>query len=260
MLEQLGHIKSKLPVSRTMESVRNCRECLLGFKQVGFLSARERIKEHEEIIHSIECNECSRKFISQAHLWFHIESFHDTKCGDCISFCENKCTIDYAKEVELRNEKVMEAGLVEKAEAAATAAEDLERCIKKKIKLYTPLALDMTRLLDTGFDGPEASHWSRVIYLPAAKTSEKPLSEKVKEWVKLTELESAFDEQTVRIRNTEVRECPISRCRASVFDEWEHRWTYHPDSSSRYWRSGSEAGCLFICDFLWVNAIVTNFL
>ena len=102
------------------------------------------------------------------------------------------------------------------------------------------MALDMTRLLDTGFDGPEASHWSRVIYLPAAKTSEKPLSEKVKEWVKLTELESAFDEQTVRIRNTEVRECPISRCRASVFDEWEHRWTYHPDSSSRYWRTGSE--------------------
>ena len=68
---------------------------------------------------------------------------------------------------------MMEAGLVEKAEAAATAEYNLERCIKKKIKLYTPLALDMTRLLDTGFDGPEASHWSRVIYLPAAKISEK---------------------------------------------------------------------------------------
>ena len=163
-----------------MKSVRNCEECLLVFKQVGFLSAEERIKKHEEIIHTIECKECSRKFISQAHLWFHVESFHDTKCGDCISFCENKCTIDYAKEVELRNEKVMEAGLVEKAEAAATAADDLERCIKKKIKLYTPLALDMTRLLDTGFDGPEASHWSRIIYLPAAKISEKPMSAKVK--------------------------------------------------------------------------------
>ena len=141
--------------------------------------------------------------------------------------------------MELRNEKLMEAGLVEKAEAAETAAEDLERCIKKKIKLYSPLALDMTRLLDTGFDGPEALHWSRVIYLPAAKTSEKPLSARVKEWVRLTVLESAFDEQAVRIRNTEVRECPISRCRASVFDEWEHRWSYHPDSSNRYWKTGS---------------------
>merc|ERR1712240_3288 len=90
VLEQLGHIKPKLPVSRAMESVKNCRECRLGFKQVGFLSVRERIKEHEEIIHSIQCNECARRFISQAHLWFHIESFHDTKCGDCISFCDNK--------------------------------------------------------------------------------------------------------------------------------------------------------------------------
>ena len=50
----------------------------------------------------------------------------------------------------------MEAGLAEKIEAAATAADDLEKCIKKKIKLYTPLAADMTRLLDTGYDGPEA--------------------------------------------------------------------------------------------------------
>ena len=174
-------------------------------------------------------------------MWFHIETFHDTKCGDCISFCDNKCSIDFAREVELRDERVMEAGLAEKAEAAVTAAEDLERCIKKKVKLYTPLAVDMTRLLDTGFDGPEAAHWSRIIYLPAPKISEKPLSEKVKEWVKLTELESAFDEQTKKIQNTEVRECPIPRCRASVFNEWEHRWNFHPDTSSRYWRSGSEA-------------------
>ena len=98
----------------------------------------------------------------------------------------------------------------------------------------------MTRLLDTGFDGPEAAHWCRVIYLPTPKISEKPLSEKVKEWVKLTVMESAFDEQTEKIQNTEVRECPIPRCRASVFNEWEHRWNYHPDTSSRYWKSGPE--------------------
>ena len=174
-------------------------------------------------------------------MWYHIETFHDTKCGDCNSFCDNKCPIDFAREVELRAEKVMEAGLAEKTEAAATAAEDLERCIRKKIKLYTPLAVDMTRLLDTGYDGPEAIQWSRIIYLPAPKISERPLSEKVKEWVKLTELESAFDEQTKKIQNTEVKECPIPRCSASFFNEWAHRWNFHPDTSSRYWRSGPEA-------------------
>ena len=150
------------------------------------------------------------------------------------------CTINYAKRMELRNEKLMEAGLVEKAEAAEAAAEDLEKCIKKKVKLSSPLALDMARLLDSGFDGPEALHWSRVVYLPTAKTSEITLSTRVKEWVRLTVLEAAFDEQAVRIRNTKVSECPISRCRASVFDEWEHRWSYHPDSSNRYWKTGSE--------------------
>ena len=223
-----------------MKGVKTCEQCLLIFKPVGFLTTEERIKKHKESTHTIEFQECSRKFISRAHLKFHVESFHDTRCGDCISFCENQCTINYAKRMELRNEKLMEAGLVEKAEAAEAAAEDLERCIKKKIKLYSPLALDMTRLLDSGFDGPEALCWSRVIYFPTAKTSEEPLSARVKEWVKLTVMESAFDEQTRRIQDTTVKECPISRCRASVFDAWEHRWTYHPDSSSWYGRTESE--------------------
>ena len=201
-----------------MDSVRSCRDCGLGFKRVGFLSVNERIREHEEVEHSVRCSECSGKFISRSHLWYHIETFHDTKCGDCISFCENKCSIDFAREVELRAEKVMEAGLAEKTEAAATAAEDLERCIRKKIKLYTPLAADMTRLLDTGYDGPEAIQWSRIIYLPTPKISERPLSEKVKEWVKLTDLESALDEQIKNIQKTEVKECPIPRCSASFFN------------------------------------------
>ena len=108
-----------------MESVRSCRDCGLGFKRVGFLSVNERIRDHEEIEHSVRCSECSGKFISRSHLWYHIETFHDTKCGDCFSFCENKCSIDYARKVELEAEKVMEAGLAEKTEAAATAAEDL---------------------------------------------------------------------------------------------------------------------------------------
>ena len=85
-----------------------------------------------------------------------------------------KCvqTINYAKRMELRNEELLEAGLVEKAEAAEAAAEDLEKCIKKKVKLSSLLAQDMARLLDSGFDGPEALHWSRIVYLPAAKTPE----------------------------------------------------------------------------------------
>ena len=32
----------------TMDSVRSCRECGIGFKHVGFLSAKERGKVHEK--------------------------------------------------------------------------------------------------------------------------------------------------------------------------------------------------------------------
>ena len=37
--------------------------------------------------------------------------------------------------MELSNEELLEAGLVEKAEAAEAAAEELEEFIKKKVKL-----------------------------------------------------------------------------------------------------------------------------
>ena len=223
-----------------MKKSRSCNECLLIFKQVGFLTTEERIKKHKEHPHTVECRECSRKFISRTHLQFHVECYHNTRCGDCITFCGSMCTINYAKRMELRNEELLEAGLVEKAEAAEAAAEDLEKCIKKKVKLSSLLAQDMARLLDSGFDGPEALHWSRIVYLPAAKNPEVTLSARVKEWVRLTILEAAFDEQAARIRSTKVSECPISKCRASVFDEWEHRWSCHPDSSNRHWKTGSE--------------------
>ena len=143
-----------------MDSVRSCRDCGIGFKRVGFLSADERVKVHEETEHSVSCGECQDSFISLPHLRYHIETHHDARCGDCCSFCEKKCSIEYAMGIELADEKFMEEGLAEKTEAAAAAARDLEDCIKKKIQFHTPLAADMTRLLDTGYDGPEAIYLS----------------------------------------------------------------------------------------------------
>ena len=99
-----------------------------------FLSANERIKVHEEIEHSVCCSECQDKFVSLPYLRYHIETFHDAKCGDCLSFCEKKCFVEIAMGIELAAEKVMEDGLAEKTEAAAAAAEDLEECIKKKFR------------------------------------------------------------------------------------------------------------------------------
>ena len=65
-----------------MDSVRSCKECGIGFKHVGFLSANERIKVHEETEHSVSCGECQDSFISLPHLRYHIETHHDARCRD----------------------------------------------------------------------------------------------------------------------------------------------------------------------------------
>ena len=72
----------------TMDNVRSCRKCGIGFKRVGFLSADERVKVHENRKHSVSCGECQDSFISLPHLRYHIETHHDAWCGDCCSFCE----------------------------------------------------------------------------------------------------------------------------------------------------------------------------
>ena len=67
-----------------MDSVRSCRDCGIGFKRVGFLSANERIKVHEEIEHSVSCGECQDTFVSLPHLRYHIETFHDASAGTAV--------------------------------------------------------------------------------------------------------------------------------------------------------------------------------
>ena len=65
--------------------------------------------------------------------------------------------------------KVFNEGLAVKVEAAEAASKRLERYIMEKVDLSTPLAMDMGRLLDAGFETPEALNWSRLLYLPTAQ-------------------------------------------------------------------------------------------
>ena len=142
--------------------------------------------------------------------------------------------------IELASERIMKEGITERRDAVAAAAGDLEECVKKKTQFHTTLVADMARLIDTGFDGPEAIHWSRLIYLPLPKISERTVSSKVQKWVQLSDFEIALDEQRGKIKNIAVKRCPIQRCNASFIDEWSHRWDFHPDSSNRHWAPGPE--------------------
>ena len=145
---------------------KNCDECSLISRKLGSLTSEDRLQTHRKQPHKIECQQCPRRFISMAHLQFHLESYHRTRCGDCLEFCGSQCTVYYAKKLELENRRMFDAGIIEKTEAARVASEDLENFIRKKVSLSSPLAQDMGRLLDLGFEGPEALPWSRLLYLP----------------------------------------------------------------------------------------------
>ena len=84
-----------------MEETQCCYKCGIGFRQVGLLSLEERLENHEKLPHVIECAECEDIFISHTHLKYHIETQHDARCGDCCSFCNRTCSIQYAMKTEL---------------------------------------------------------------------------------------------------------------------------------------------------------------
>ena len=68
---------------------------------------------------------------------------------------------------------------------------------------------DMARCVDAGFNSPETIYWCRLVYIPVPKMLKKNVSTKVKEWAHLSELEVALDEQMARIKQIEVKRCPL---------------------------------------------------
>ena len=88
--------------------------------------------------------------------------------------------MQYAMKTELTSERTMEEGITERRDAVAAAVGDLEECVKGKTQYHTALVADMARLVDVGFDGPEAIHWCRLVYLPLPKISGRTVSNKVK--------------------------------------------------------------------------------
>ena len=118
---------------------KSCNQCLLIFRPLGLLTPEERLKNHVKHPHLIECRKCSSKFLSRTHLKFHEESFHRTRCGDCLGFCGSKCTIYLAENMERDTKKLFNKGLLVKIEAAEAASRELEEYIMGKVNLSTSL-------------------------------------------------------------------------------------------------------------------------
>ena len=148
---------------------KSCDQCLLIFRPLGLITPEERLKNHTKHPHVIECRKCSKKFLSRTHLKFHDKSFHRTRCGDCLGFCESQCTVLFARRLERENKKMFNEGLIVKIEAAEAASRELEEFIMGKVSLSSSLAQDIGRLLDSGYFWG----WGRLQHNPGGET-QKP--------------------------------------------------------------------------------------
>ena len=211
---------------------KSCDQCLLIFRPLGLITPEERLKNHTKHPHVIECRKCSKKFLSRTHLKFHDESYHRTRCGDCLGFCGSQCTIQFARRLELENKKMFNEGLIVKIEAAEAASRELEEFIMGKVNLSSSLAQDIGRLLDSGIETPEALHWSRLLYLPTAKYPMTTLTPRAKEWIELTILEIVFSDHKRRIMNAGLNECPETTCREVMFNN-EHQCSNQSGAGNR---------------------------
>ena len=192
------------------------------------MSSEDRLQTHRKQPHKIECQQCPRRFISMAHLQFHLESYHRTACGDCLRFCGSRCTIYIAETLELENKRMFDTGIIQKIKAAEAASENLEICIRDQVNLSSQLAQDMGRLLDLGFEGPEALPWSRLLYQPTPKYPAGDFSPEVRKWINLTVLEAALIDHSTRIEDAGVIEYSNTRHGSSVIDLQKIN---HPDPS-----------------------------
>ena len=151
-----------------MEEIKRCFKCGIGFHRIGIISPEERLKDHEQTPHVIDCKECENHFVSDVHLKYHIEFYHDARCGDCCSFCDRTCSEQYAIKTELAGREEMEKGLTEKRDAVTDAEEELEHLIDEKTSNHMTVFEDIAKCVDVGFSGPEARYLSKSAHCKVA--------------------------------------------------------------------------------------------
>ena len=128
--------------------------------------------------------------------------------------------------------KAFNEGLLVKIGAAEEQSNKLEKFIMERVNLSTPLAMDMGRLLDSGFEIPEALNWSRLLYLPTDQYPMTTLPPRAKEWIELTILEIFLCDHKDRIKNAGLDECPETSCRKVIFNN-EHQCSNQSGTSNQ---------------------------
>ena len=139
-----------------MEKADKCSECGIGFPQIGTITSKESLLEHEITPHEVHCKECGKFFVSSVHLKYHLEFNHDTRCIDCCSYCERTCSEKYALKAELAGKEEMEMGLAEKKIAITDAEAEVKHLIRGLTNNHKETFQNMAKYVDIGYTRQEA--------------------------------------------------------------------------------------------------------
>ena len=94
-------------------------------------------------------------------------------------------------------------GLAEKKTAIADAEAELEDLVEGLTNNHKETFQNMATSVDTGFSGPEAEQWSKLLYFPCPMMPEKDVSRNVMSWIQLGDYEASIDEQISKKPNSD---------------------------------------------------------
>ena len=77
----------------------------------------------------------------------------------------------------------------------------------------------MAKHVDSGYSGPEAEQWSKLLYLPFPMMPEKDVSSNIRSWIQLGEYEASVDEQIAKVNQIVIKKCHLLGCNHTFIDE-----------------------------------------
>ena len=123
----------------------------------------------------------------------------------------------------------IEMGLAEKSTAIADAEAELVGLIIGLTNSHRETFQNMATIVDTGYTGPEAEQWTKLLYLPCPMIPEKNVSRNIMSWIQLGDYEASIDEQISKVNQIVIKKCSQQGCDYTFIDEWVHCWQFHSD-------------------------------
>ena len=118
----------------------------------------------------------------------------------------------------------MEMGLAEKKTAIADAETELEDLVEGLTNSRKETFQNMATSVDTGYNGPEAEQWSKLLYFPSPMIPEKNVSRDVMSCIHMGSYEASIDAQKSEANRIVINKFPLLGCDYTFIDARNHYW------------------------------------